>query len=368
MLFGINLADLLLEQLQKFQFLGFPSFQTTTTARTTRFLNARMADLTPLSISLPLDQKTKKIQRDQDSYEAKVNKRGFKPDDSQKHDFGSEYRDIRATSPSALDEAHKGKKPPKYSAAPLPFLANQQFENTKIDRFSLKTSPTTAEAPFLAGQFVASDLKCKLQPQEQAPQSFNSDTTTSITTEPSSSPPSSTDFTKVQTANITDKDGYRPTAGDSYSSDQEENADDEHATESDLETHAGDDNFSYAANPEEEDEGYDSLQSRFKNVRIRKRQRDDVEDAEDEHEAWQGADPAHFSGDGKQKTRKLPLTEEECAHRGKKPRTAPTTSAADGGQDAHGTRKTEEGGVAPKSVPCAEQERLEGVALQSRQC
>ncbi len=328
------------EQLQQFQFPGFPPLPTITTVGTTRLLRARMADLTPLSISRPLDQKIKQIPRTQDSYEAKVKKRGFKPDDSQKHDFGSEYRDIRPTSPSAVDETYEGKKSLKCPATPLPFPANKQFENTKLDPVSLKIGPTSAEASFSADHAMGSDPNCNLQSQEHARQSFNSDTPPSITAEPSSLLPSSIDFTKEQMAKITDKNIYRPTAGESYSSDQETDADEEHAMESDLETHAGDDDLNYAANPDDEDEGYDSLQSQFKSIKIRKRQRDEVEDAEDYNEAWQGADAAHLDGDGNQKTLKLPLAEEEPAHRGKKSRTAKIKSAADGGQAALGTEKT----------------------------
>lgn len=283
-----------------------------------------------------MDHKTKKIQRDQDSYEAKLKRRDFKPDGSQKYDFGSEYRDLRTRSPSALDEAYEVKKLPNYPAAPLPFVANKSFGNTEIVTRSLKTSPTTTEAPFLEGQYMTPDLKFKPQPHGHARQSFNSDTPTSVKAEPPSSPPSSNDFTKARMAKITDRDGYRLSTGDSYLSDQEKETDDEHATESDLETHAGDDDSNYAANPEEEDEGYDSLQSQFKNVRIHKRPRDDVDDAEHDDEA----DAAQLEGDGKQRTRKMHLTEEEGVHRGKKSRTARTSSAADGGQDAHGIEKT----------------------------
>ena len=299
-----------------------------------------MADLTPLSISLLMDRRTEKIQRDQDSYEAKVKGRNFKPGGSQKHEFGSEYRDIRATSPSALDEASEFKKLPNYPAAPSPF-ANKSSENTKFDTRFLRTSPTLAKAPFVKGRPMASDTKSKPQPQGHARQSFSSDapTSTSITAEPPSSVPSSNDFTKEQIAKIVDKDGYRPSAGDSSLSDQEEDTDDEHATESDLETHAGDDEFNSATHPGEEGEGCDGLQYQFKNVRIHKRQRDDVEDAEDDN----AVDAARLEGDRKQITRKLPLTDEERAHRGKKSRTARIISAADGGQDGqdvHGIEKT----------------------------
>lgn len=155
-----------------------------------------------LGISLPLDKKTERVLSDQDSYEAKVKERILMPDDSQKHDFGSRYRDLRSASPSALDELE---------------------------------------------------------------------------------------------------------------------------TESDLETHAGDDDFNHSTHLEEEDEGYGSLHSQFKNVRIRKRQRDDVEDTEDHGGAWQGDGLAHLDGDGKQKAVKMRLTDEERTHQGKKSRTDDAT-------------------------------------------
>ena len=307
-----------------------------------------MANLTPLSISLPLDQKTKRIQRNRDSYEAKVKERGFKSGDNTKYDFGSEYRGKQATSPSAVDEASDGKKPPKYPASPLPFLAKNPLENVTIDSF---TCPTTAESTFLAGQSKASNLKFGLQPQGNARQLFNSDVPSSLAAKTSSSLPASTEITTEKMGIIRDKDSYRSTAGASYSSDQEEgDADDEFVNESDLETHADDDDFNYAVDPEEEDRGYDSLKSQFKNVRIRKRQRDDVKDAEDEHEAWPGADAAHLDGVGKQKTLTMPLTEEERAHRGKKSRTAETDSGQDSSQDAPGAGKTLGFGAVKESV------------------
>ena len=338
----IYMSDLSLEQLQKFHFPGFPPLVRTTAARTTRLLNAQMAELTPLSISLPPDKKTNEVLPDQDSYEAKLKERSFKPDYTQKHDFGSQYRDIQSTPPSAVDKAYKGKRPPRYPAARLPFLLNKPFENTGVDAIPPNTSPNTAGASFLAGQYMALDLRHKLQPQRHACQLFTSHSHATITAATSSSPPSSTNFTKEQTVNITDKDGYRPTAGYSYPSDQEEDANDEHAKESDLEIQAGDDDFNYSTILEEKDEGYDNLQSQLKNVRIRKRQRDDVEDAEDDNKAWQEDDAAPLNGNGEKKALKAPLTKEVLAHRGKKSK----TSAANGGHYAYGNEKTPEGGLA----------------------
>lgn len=207
-----------------------------------------MADLTPLSISRPLDENRKRARPDQDSYGAKVKRRSFKPDDSPKPDFGSEYRDNRAISPPS--------------------------------------SPAT---------------------------SFNH-------------------FTQEPMANITDKHAYRPTGTDPYPSDQEEDADD-------GETHAIDDDLDYAADTEE-DEGYDSLESQFKNVIIRKRQRDDLEDAEDDGDLRQAADNGLLDGRRKQNPGNLALTEEERAHRRKKLRTVKRASTADGlGRDVCGTER-----------------------------
>lgn len=283
-----------------------------------------MAGLTPLSISLPLDKKTKEVLPDRDSYEAKVKKRGVKPDGSQKkQDFGSEYRDTQ------------GKKP---------------FENTRADALSPQTSPDTARASLLSGKSRISDPQHKLQPQGQARQSVipDTDATNIVGTSSSSSPSLSTNITKEQIANVADKDSYRPTPGDSYASDQD--GTDELATESDLETHAGDDDPNYSANPNEEDEGYDSLQSQFKNVRVRKRQRDDVEEAEDHNEVWQGDGLAHLDSNGKQKALNTHLTDEERTRQRKKSRTAKTTSAVDSRQDACGDEGTQGAGLAKNVV------------------
>ena len=341
----IQIANRLSEQLQKFRFPGFASLATTTAARTTRLLNARMAELTPLSISLPLDKKTKAVLSDQDSYKAKVKERSFMPDNSQKHDFGSKYRDIRSASPSALDEAFGGKKPPMDPATPLPFLANQLLEKSRVDALSPDTGPITASASFLTGNSMATDLRDKLQPRRQAYQSSNSNAHAPITVEASPSPSLSANVTKEQRADITDKDGYRVPAGESYPSGQEDNANDELETESDLETHAGDDDFNYSTHLEEDDEGYDSLHSQFKNVRIRKRQRDDAEDAEDHDEAWHGDGVAHLDGDGKKKALNVRLTDEEGTRQGKKSKTAKITSATDSCQDARGNEEKQGGGL-----------------------
>ena len=271
--------DLPSEQLQRFHFPGFVSLPTTKTARTTRALNARMADLTPLSISLPLIKKTKTVvQCDRDSFEEKIRRRAFKPDDTRKYYFDSQYRDMRAAPPSALDGASKAKKSPQHAADLLPSMANNSAKDSDANAFPSKIGQSTAKERASVKTPRASDLEHKPQPQGHAPQAFKSDTSISITARPSPSVPSSTESAKE--TNTTDKDGYRPTTRESHSSYQdEENTDYDCATESDLESHPDDDDISYTVTPVVEDDKIDTLRSRFREVRILKRGREDGEDA-----------------------------------------------------------------------------------------
>lgn len=333
-------SDLPLAQLQRFHFPGFVSLSTTKTDRTTRVLNTRMADLAPLSISLPLDKRTRKVLCDQYAYEARIEKRGFKPDDGSKYDFGSRYRDIRATSPSAVDEGCEAKGSPNHLAAASRSTADKAVENYSSNALHHKTGQTCAEAPLLVESPLASDLGKKLQPRGHVSRTKNLDAPTLTTAESSPSVPSSTEPTKEQVSNIINRDCYRPTAWVSYPSDQEDDIDHERVTESDLETHAGDDDFSYTVGPE--DEGYDSLQSKFNNMSIRKRHRDDVEDAaEDDSEAGEKGDTTHLDGGRKRKTLKMRSTEGKCAHLGKKSRRAEQSLVADDCRGSH-----DNGGVA----------------------
>ena len=70
-----------------------------------------------------------------------------------------------------------------------------------------------------------------------------------------------------------------------HSDGDDEAADDDINTESDLETHVEDEDIDYVANPE--DEEYESLRSRFDNVGI-KRTHDTLEDTEDDLEVGKG--------------------------------------------------------------------------------
>ena len=254
------------------------SLPTTKTARTTRALNARMANLTPLSISLPLIKKTKKVQCDRDSFEEKIGRRAFKPDDTRKYYFGSQYRDMGAAPPSAVDRASKAKKSPQHVADLLPSMASNWAKDSNANAFPSKTGQSTAKEGASVKTSRASDLEHKSQPQGHARQAFNSDTSISITARPSLSVPSSTESAKE--TNITDEDSYRPTTRESHSSDHdEEDTDYDCATESDLESYPDDDGISYTVTPAVEDDKINTLRSRFREVRILKRGREDGEDA-----------------------------------------------------------------------------------------
>ena len=282
-----------------------------------------MADLTPLSISLPLIKKTKKVQCDRDSYEAKMGRRAFKPDDTRRHYFGSEYRDMRSAPPSAVDEASTAKKSPQH----LRSMANNSAKRSNVNAFPPKTGQSTAKERASVKIPRASDLEHKTQSQGHARQTFNSDTSKSITARPSPSVPSSTKSAKEQAANVMDKDGFRPTATESHPSDQDEEEDnDDCATESDLESHTDDDDISYTVDTAVNDDRIDTLRSQFKNVNIRKRGREGGEDAVgDRNEA---DDTARLDNGREQEGLRAPcLTADEegtSAHVGKKSRTEQT--------------------------------------------
>lgn len=285
-----------------------------------------MADLTPLSISFPLIKKTKKVRYDRDSYEAKIGRRAFKTDGTRRHYFGSEYRDVQSASPSEVDGASKARKSPQHAADLLPSMANNSAKRSNVNAFPPKTGQSTAKERASVKIPRASDLEHKTQSQGHASQTFDSDTSNSITARPSPFVPSSTKSAKEQAANILDKDGFRPTATESHLSDQDEEDNYDCATESDLESHTDDDDISYTVDTAVKDDRIDTLQSQFKNVRIRKRGREGGEDtAGDENEA---DDTACLDNGREQKDLLAPcLTAEEegsSAHVGKKSKREPT--------------------------------------------
>ena len=269
-------------------------------------------------------KKTRKVQCDQDSYEAKIGRKAFKPDDTRKHYFGSEYRDMPSAPPSAVDRASKAKKSPQQAADLIPSMTNNSAKDSNVNAFPPKTGQSTAKERASVNIPRASDLEHKPQTQGHARQTFNSDITISLTARPSPSVPSSTKSAKEQAASVIHKDGCRPTAREPHPSDQDEEEDTDYdcATESDLESHPDDDDFNYAANPAVKDDRIDTLRSQFKDVRIRKRGRADDEEAAGD---WNEADDTARLDDGREQEglRAPCLTAEEeetSAHVGKKSR------------------------------------------------
>ena len=269
-------------------------------------------------------KKTKKVRCDRDSYEVKIGRKAFKPDDTRKHYFGSEYRDMPSAPPSTVDGASKAKKLPQHAADLLPSMANNSAKDSNVNAFPPKTGQSTAKERASVKMPPASDLEHKPQTQGHARQAFNSDIPISLTARPSTSVPSSTKSAKEQAAIMIHKDGCRPTAREPHPSDQEEEEDTDYdcATESDLESHPDDDDFNYTANPAVKDDRIDTLRSQLKGVGIRKRGCEDGEDAVGD---WNEADDTARLDDGKeQESLRAPcLTAEEdetSAHVGKKSR------------------------------------------------
>lgn len=169
-------------------------------------------------------------------------------------------------------------------------------------------------------------------------------TPTYLRTEKGTSPPSPTSLgkEKVDKAGVVSRHGFRispPAQGENSDAD-DEGADDELNTESDLETHADDEAYHYTANPEEDDEGHRVLRSQFKSVAIRKRAHAEVEveESEEEKEGSESGGSANKEagddgGDGSQvqKTSVLPMTEQEKGNGrcGKKARTVSGRSLRD---------------------------------------
>ena len=282
-----------------------------------------MADLTPLSISYPLTKKTKKVQCDEKSYEAKIGRRAFKPDDTPKHDFGSDYR---SALPSVVDEASKAKKSPQHAANLLLPMVNRSAKNCDSNAFPAKTGQSIAKERVSVEIPRASDLHHKPRSQGYASQAFSSDTSTPITARPSPSVPPSTEFAKECVA---DKDGYRPTGREAHPSEQDEEEDTDYycATESDLESRPDDDDdINYTIDPAVEDDRIDALRSRFKEVRIRKRQRENVQGGTGGGDETD--DTARLDGGWAQEGLRAPCSraeeEETSAHVGKKSRIGKT--------------------------------------------
>lgn len=161
-------------------------------------------------------------------------------------------------------------------------------------------------------------------------------TPSSTTAEPPSSPFSPTSLNKENLAKLSADLAVRTLKSHS---DSDDDAYDELATESDLETHIGDEDFPYTANPEEDDEGYHCLRSQLSNFRVRKRGHTEIEDAEeDEVEGSSGLPGSERSRNVSQSKEISPLDltkESKKAQRGKKVRLSDPVLLQDTSETAH---------------------------------
>ncbi len=340
-----------------------------------------MASLTPLSITHPTSQKPKKRKQDGDSYEEKVNKKTFKSEnDLLKPNFGSDYRDASADDELEAEEVHKSpstglpflipKAPkvgpkrevnlpglPPLDSKVVPTLASTsratvtQLDIEKARKYVLKDTDIL-KSSFAATVNTSFYIASRDPRNRTTPRSGPSENTTSTskgsiflatamnsTAEQDSSPAlSRQNVAKLNTPSMKE---YRPSslAQRQTNDGEDEDADDERNTESDLETHPDEDEIKYDANPEEEDERHESLKTQFKNVGIRKRTHEELEDGEIDDEGAATLDGGTNGGhDTENKTLVLPLTEEEKeqVRRGKKARTKGTTDVTDeaGGKNA----------------------------------
>ena len=170
-------------------------------------------------------------------------------------------------------------------------------------------------------------------------------TPNSTTAEPPSSPFSPTSLNKESLAKLSADLAVRTLKSHS---DSDDDAYDELATESDLESHIGDEDFPYTANPEEDDEGYHSLRSQLNNFGIRKRGHAEIEDAEeDEVEGSSGLAGSERSRNVSQSKEIFPLDltgESKQAQRGKKVRFSDPVLLQDTSETAHETTQGATGG------------------------
>ena len=285
-----------------------------------------MSILTPLSIKHHRSPKSKNPRTTSASYEDRVKNRSFKQNpDETKHHFGSSHRNV-----SAEDKFDK-KEVFRIAPAPLPALASKApkvvpyttkastdlpplgFEVESAVHSSIEAaatlldiaqtanaSPTFTKTPAESPAIIASTsfYNSSLDPRHQPtlhlsykPRSISpsSNKASSNTSRISPGPTAEQNLSpfEVSKANIAKlnaeaaKNAELPPSALVHKSDVDEESIDDINTESDLETHAGDEDDDYVANPEEEEEEHVAMRTRMKEVGLKKRTHADVEEAED---------------------------------------------------------------------------------------
>jgi len=285
-------------------------------ADTARALNSVTAFLTPLSMGQAKDKKPKK--HEGDSYEQEVKKKSFK-DIIPTTGFGMVYRDAD--------------NPLQHSKSTAPDSSSLGRE-TEIPGLTTFAPPKALVDPALTSAAIKAALgstRENITPSN----STHRDLSATVAALPELivtglSPPSSTPLSKENIAklNLKHKDGFR-LMGDrnEHASDAEDEADEERSIKWDVETKAGDSD-DYTQNPSNihapkpaEEEGFEDLRSKVRDLKIKKRTHADVEDAEEaEANAGVAGSPKASKNEDSygQKIPTLPLTEEEHAKRSKK--------------------------------------------------
>ena len=293
-------------------------------------MNAHLASLTPLSIAHADASKSSKYQKGWNLLKKAVQSKGSdSEDDPPKTDFGSDYRD--APTDDELETEHMY----KYSPAPLPFLVprplglgprksvrvpglstlNPKNVSAVPTQVNLEQDQSTllknADGPVRSLPAPASTSYYLPHLDPRRPQIPYPNLGESSTTPPSNDPPSTTPTSKspianrgpsspdvkkynVVTLSAFSNHAYRPfsSAQKYYSDGDDEDADDELNTESDLETQAGDhddDKIEDAVDPDtrkkeanDDEEDHEDLRARFQKVGIKKRTHSEVEDSIDD--------------------------------------------------------------------------------------
>lgn len=265
-------TDLRLEQLQQF---GFPGFQNKIKPAK-KALDARMADITPLSITqLSLAHDRERAKRSLDTtFEHKI-KKG-------KQVLEDPAINVAFPTPPTLNRSTISDEVARLitvktlqDMAQSPRISSSGSSDALTDLSSAMSDKAIPEArrrpstyPDLGAERLSTARPTLLDVQQRS----SSASISSLTTE------------NVAKLAVLSKHCSRnsPPIQVPKSDADDEGTDDDLNTESDLETHADEETLEYSANPAEEDEGHHNLRSQFQNVALRKRARAEIDDVEED--------------------------------------------------------------------------------------
>ena len=283
------------ESLAKMGFRGFPQALNPPVSISRR-LNSRIADLTRLSFFNSQEQpESEKPAKTTTSYEAKVLRKSFKREKAKEILIHGEYRDSNKSTElenSTTSSTEERELIPKNSwnlrsstprvLGPLPTIKETDCPSltTKAAASTKRSAPSGNNR----NQDRRRSSRLRDITKQFSPLDHHRSRTSSSPSPPSpihggrsSSGPSTDKLSKenLDLHNLAAKGGFRSM---DHEPNIDANVDDEAATESDLETDAGDlDEGEYALNPEENDETHNGLRSRLRDVALGKRHHGDFE-------------------------------------------------------------------------------------------